>query len=41
MIYPVSEQVTQYTLWKRAIDRSIGWNNEDDDDVDDDDFPEF
>lgn len=33
----ISEQNSQYMLWKRAVDRSIGWNKEEEDE----DFPGF
>lgn len=34
VICSVSEQQTQYTFWKKAIHRSIGWNRDPDDHTD-------
>lgn len=35
MIFVVSEQKAQYSMWKQAINQSIGWNNDDEENNDD------
>lgn len=39
MMFVVSEQQTQYNMWKNAVQQSIGWNK--DNEEDDDDFVGF